>query len=80
MVHTTLLAALAGGFVFFVVTNLAAFAGTLYPHSWAGLVQDFTAALPFYRNQIAGDLVFTGALFGLHAAATSLYARRAAAA
>jgi hypothetical protein len=78
--HTTLLAALASGFVFFVVTNLAVFAGTLYPHTWAGLVQDFTAALPFYRNQIAGDLLFTGALFGLHAAATSLYARRAAAA
>jgi hypothetical protein len=30
--------------------------------------------------QPAGDLVFTGALFGLHAAATSLCARRTAAA
>lgn len=78
--HTTLLAALGSGFMFFIVTNLAVFAGSLYPHTWAGLVEDFTAALPFYRNQIAGDLLFTGVLFGLHAAATSLYARRTAAA
>jgi len=72
------IAALGAGFVFFAVTNLAVFAGDLYPHSWAGLVADFTAALPFYRNQVVGDVAFTAALFGVHAAATSLYARRTA--
>jgi hypothetical protein len=75
--HTTLVAALASGFAFFAISNLAVFAGSLYPHSWAGLAECFTAALPFYRNQIAGDLLFTAALFGLHAAATRLHARRA---
>lgn len=75
-----LVAALGGGFAFFVITNLAVFASPMYPHTAAGLGTCFTAALPFYRNQIAGDLVFTGALFGLHAAALTWRARAIAAA
>jgi hypothetical protein len=69
----TLVTALGAGFLFFVLTNFAVFAGSnLYPHSVAGLSECYVAALPFYRNQIVGDLVFTGALFGLHAFAISL--------
>lgn len=72
-----LVTALGAGALFFVITNVAVFAGTdLYPHTLAGLGECFVAAVPFYRNQIVGDLVFTGALFGLHAFALSL--RRAA--
>lgn len=72
-VVATLVTALGAGFLFFVVTNFAVFAGTnLYPHTLDGLGQCYVAALPFYRNQIVGDLVFTGALFGLHAFALSL--------
>jgi len=77
-VFAPVIAALGAGFMFFVVTNLAVFAGDLYPHTWAGLVEDFTAALPFYRNQIRRRCAFTAALFGLHAAATREYARRIA--
>jgi hypothetical protein len=71
-----LLGALAGGALFFAITNFAVWTGALYPHSAHGLLDCYTAALPFYRNQIAGDLLFTGALFGAHALAVS--ARRAA--
>ena len=67
-----LLGALAGGAAFFVITNFAVWTGTLYPHTAHGLVECFTAALPFYRNQIAGDVLFTGALFGAHALALSV--------
>lgn len=67
-----LVGALAGGAVFFVVTNFAVWLGSMYPHTGAGLVECYTAALPFYRNQIAGDLLFTGALFGAHALALSV--------
>jgi hypothetical protein len=77
-VLTPVMAAFAGGFMFFVVTNLAVFAGSLYPHTWSGLGACFTMALPFYRNQIVGDVLFTSALFGLHAAAKSVYAQRTA--
>lgn len=72
-IFATLVAALGGGALFFMITNFAVFAGTnLYPHTLAGIGECYVAALPFYRNQIVGDLVFTGALFGLHAFALSL--------
>jgi hypothetical protein len=58
-------AALAASLLFFVVTNLGAWAvGGLYPHSAAGLAQAFTAALPFYAPTLAGDAFYTALLFG----------------
>jgi hypothetical protein len=74
-VLATLLAALAGGLVFFVISNFGVWLGDMYPHTPGGLVDCYIAALPFYRNQLVGDLVFTGALFGLHALALDLRAR-----
>jgi hypothetical protein len=71
-----LLGALAGGAAFFAITNFAVWLGGLYPHTPSGLADCYIAALPFYRNQIAGDLLFTGALFGAHALA--LQVRRTA--
>jgi uncharacterized protein DUF6580 len=65
-----LVAALGAGLLFFLVTNFGFWAaGTLYARTLSGLVECYGAALPFYRNQLVGDLLFTGALFGLHAAA-----------
>lgn len=74
-VVATAVAALGGGLVFFVVSNFGVWLGTMYPHSASGLADCYVAALPFYRNQIVGDLLFTGALFGSHAFAVSLRAR-----
>lgn len=63
--------ALAGSVVYFVVTNLFVWAESLfdgplamYPPTWAGLVECFVAALPFYRMALAGDLFYCGVLFG----------------
>jgi hypothetical protein len=71
-----LVGALCAGFVFFLVTNFAVFvSGGLYPRTTAGLVECYTAALPFYRNQIVGDVLFTSALFGAYAAAITLRRR-----
>ncbi len=71
----TLVAALGAGALFFVVSNFGVWLGALYPHTPAGLADCYVAALPFYRNQIVGDLLFTAALFGLHALAIGLRAR-----
>ena len=66
-------AALASSVLFFLITNLGVWAlGTLYPHSSAGLAACFIAALPFFQNTIAGDLVFSGLLFGGFALAEHL--------
>jgi len=58
-------AALAAAVVFFVGTNLFVWAASpLYPATPAGLAACFAAALPFFGNTVAGDLIYTGVLFG----------------
>ena len=58
-------ASLAASVLFFVVTNFAVWAmGSLYPKTPAGLLACYAAALPFFRNTLAGDAFFTAALFG----------------
>jgi hypothetical protein len=58
-------AAIASSVLFFVVTNFGTWAtGELYPQTAAGLVACFVAAIPFFQNTLAGDLIFAGLLFG----------------
>ena len=58
-------AAIAASLLSFVVTDLAVWVfGTLYPHTFAGLVTCYVAAIPFLRNLVAGDLGYTALLFG----------------
>ena len=62
-------AALAGSIVFFAVTNFGVWlVGGIYPRTLDGLWQCYVAAVPFFRNGLAGDLVYTAALFGAYAA------------
>lgn len=60
--------ALASSVLFFIVTNFGVWAmdgATLYPKTLAGLMECYTLAIPFFRNTLLGDLLYTGALFGL---------------
>jgi membrane-associated HD superfamily phosphohydrolase len=53
---------------FFVVSNFMVWAGwTMYSHSFAGLMQCYTAAVPFFRNTAASDMLFSAIFFGLGA-------------
>jgi hypothetical protein len=38
-------------------------ATNLYPKTMAGLVTSYTVALPFFRNAVEGDLLFTAVMF-----------------
>ena len=50
---------------FFLGTNFAHWAVTgQYPISLSGLSACYLAALPFLKYTLAGDLVFSGVLFG----------------
>jgi len=57
---------------FFVFTNLAVWVVAsesnrpLYPRDLSGLVTCYAVALPFWGRTLAGDLLFSGALFGLY--------------
>ncbi len=65
--QNVIFAALGSSTIFFIITNFAVWAFfNWYPHTWAGLVADYTLALPFFRNTLAGDLFYTGALFGAY--------------
>jgi hypothetical protein len=53
---------------FFAITNFAVWAGSnFYPHTAAGLAACYVSAIPFWGRTLAGDLLFTASIFGLHA-------------
>jgi hypothetical protein len=61
-------AAVVGSVQFFLITNFAWLAGSnMYPHTLQGVLQCYTAGIPFFWRTLASDLVYTGVLFGLHA-------------
>lgn len=53
--------------LFFIITNFGVWqAGGLYPHTLAGLVQSYAMGLPFWRNTLLGDLMFSTGFFALY--------------
>ena len=58
-------AAIVSSVLFFAITNFGVwlFSG-FYPRTLAGLEACYVAAIPFFQNTIAGDLFFSGLLFG----------------
>lgn len=58
-------AVLASSALFFILTNFGVWAlGSWYPKTWEGLMACYVAALPFLRNTLLGDAVYSAALFG----------------
>jgi hypothetical protein len=60
-------AALASSSVFFLATNFAVWAfSPMYEKTLEGLVLCYTMAIPFFQNTVAGDLIWSGAIFGTY--------------
>lgn len=58
--------------LFFVVTNVGVWVSTaMYPHTVEGLSLCFVAAVPFFWNTLASQLIYGGVLFGVHQAVAS---------
>jgi hypothetical protein len=58
-------AAIASSVLFFVLTNFGMWLSSgFYPLTLAGLEACFVAAIPFFQNTLAGDLFYSGVLFG----------------
>lgn len=59
-----LVSALAGSVSFFLISNFAVWAAwNMYPRTVAGLLTCYDAGIPFFRHGVAGDLLFTAAMF-----------------
>ncbi len=69
-------ASISASLFFFLITNFAFFypesaiANPVlgqYPHSLTGIIAAYEAGIPFLKNQIIGDLFYSGLLFGIFA-------------
>lgn len=59
---------LVSSIIFFVVTNFGVWltgGGWFYPKTFDGLLECYTMAIPFFRNSLAGDIVYTAAFIGI---------------
>jgi hypothetical protein len=66
-------AAVAGSVLFFAITNFGTWLTSgMYPQTISGLAACYVAAIPFYQNTLAGDLVYSALLFGGFALAEHL--------
>ncbi len=64
---TVIMASLLSSVLFFLITNYNFwYTYSLYPKTLAGLLESYTAALPFFRNTLIGDLLYTGIFFGAY--------------
>jgi hypothetical protein len=58
-------AALAGSIMFFIISNFGVWlVSNFYPKTPAGLLSCYVAAIPFFRNMLAGNVFYTLVLFG----------------
>lgn len=69
-------AAVASAILFFVLTNFGVWAmDNLYPKTATGLVDCYVAAIPFFRNMLLSNLVYSALLFGGFAFAENRFVR-----
>jgi uncharacterized protein DUF6580 len=61
-----LFGSLGASVIFFLFSNFGVWASTpFYPVNFSGLMMCFTAGLPFFLNQVLGDLFYSVVLFGI---------------
>ncbi len=61
-----LLASISASVAFFLITNFALFPpNSIYPQNLIGIVESYTAAIPFFSYTLLGDLFYVGLMFGI---------------
>ena len=57
---------LISSILFYLVTNFGVWVmSNMYPKNFTGLIECYIAGLPFFRNTLIGDLLYTSIFFGL---------------
>lgn len=58
-------ASLSSAILFFIISNFGVWATwQLYPHTQAGLIACYVAAIPFFKHTLISDLLYSALLFG----------------
>jgi uncharacterized membrane protein len=58
---------LSSSLIFFAISNFGVWlVGNMYALTLSGLVSCYVNALPFFRNTIVGDTLYTSAIFGVY--------------
>jgi hypothetical protein len=72
------LACLGSSVLFYLITNFAVWAvpGSMYPKTIQGLADSYIMAIPFFRNSLLGDLMYTGIFFWAYEFITRLRHRQ----
>jgi hypothetical protein len=61
-----ILASISASVSFFIITNFAMWYGSsLYPQNFTGIIESYTAAIPFFSYTLLGDLFYVGIMFGV---------------
>lgn len=73
-------ASVAASTLFYLISNFGVWVlgGHYYARDFQGLMNCYWAGVPFYRNTIIGDLLYTAILFGSYDAVRQWAAQRAA--
>jgi len=70
-------ASLLSGIVFYLLSNFGVWImPSGYPHNLAGLIECYVMALPFLKNTIASNLIYTAVFFGVYEMLQSLLRKR----
>jgi hypothetical protein len=57
-------ASLISSILFFLITNFGVWAAGWYPKTLSGLFESYVMGIPFFKNTVFGDLIYTGLFFG----------------
>ncbi len=64
---TLAVSSLGASILFYLASNAAVWLWSgMYPVNLSGLMASYAAGIPFFRNTMMGDLLFTGAFFGVY--------------
>ena len=73
-----ILASISASVSFFVITNFVMWYGSsLYPQNFTGIMESYTAAIPFFSYTLLGDLFYVGIMFGVFEIAKAKFPRLA---
>ena len=66
---------LISSILFFLITNFGVWVGGWYPKTLSGLMQSYVMGIPFFKNTVLGDLIYTGMFFSCYELAQLLIAK-----